>query len=80
MKYFLKPETSEQTAKRLFELSDKGNNGICPPAINAQVALNELCEFFLGKDWYIVTPMHNAQVNYVMVYEIERKFKRFKKN
>ena len=79
MKHFLRPETSEETGKRLFELSDKGKYGICPPALDAQVALNELCEFFLGKDWYIVTPMHNAQANYVMVYEIERKFRRYKK-
>ena len=80
MKYFLKPETPEETRKRLFELSDKGDYGLCPPAMDAQTALDELCHFFLGKDWYIVTPMHTTQVNYEIVYEIERKFKRYKRN
>lgn len=79
MKYFLKPETPEETKKRLFELSDKGDYGLCPPVMDAQTALDELCHFFLGEDWYIVTPMHTTQVNYEIVYEIERNFRRFKR-
>lgn len=80
MKYFFKPETEEETKKRLYELTDKKDYGLYPPCMDAQVALNELCDFFLGEDWYITEPICNVQANTIIVYEIERKFKRFKKN
>ena len=77
---FKKTETEEETRKRLFELTDKGDYGICPPSMEAQVALNELCDFFLGTDWYVTEPISNGQVNPIIVYEIERKFIKHKKN
>lgn len=49
--------------------------GICPPPLNAQVALNELCEFFLGEDWYTTLSLHQEQVNTEIVYAIECMYK-----
>lgn len=40
-----------------------------------QEALNELIVYFLGKDWYVVDPLGQTQVNAIAVYEIKHKFK-----
>ena len=77
---FKKKETEQETWERVYELTDKGDYGLCPPSMNAQIALNELCDFFLGKDWYVVEPIHATQVNPIIVYEIERKIIKYKKN
>ena len=44
--------------------------------MSGQTALNELCDYFLGKDWYVVDPLPNMQVNPIIVYEIERKYRK----
>lgn len=77
---FEKKETDEEISKRLFELTDKQDYGLFPPPMEAQVALDELCNFFLGKDWYVSVPMGKNQINHKIVYEIERKFIKYKKN
>lgn len=41
-----------------------------PRGTDAQLVVNCLCEVFLGKDWYVVDPMHNSQVNTVILDEI----------
>ena len=46
--------------------------------MNAQVALYELGNYLLGEGWYVVDPLSVEQINTIMVYEIERKFKRVK--
>ena len=33
-------------------------------------------DYFLGKDWYVVDPLSNMQVNPIIVYEIERKYRK----
>jgi len=43
--------------------------------MKAQVALDELCRYFLGEDWYTTMPESQEQVNTEIVYEIERKYK-----
>ena len=43
--------------------------------MDAQVAINELCRYLLGEDWYIADPVNNVQANLIIVYEIERKYK-----
>lgn len=40
-----------------------------------QEALNELIDYFLGKDWYVVDPLGPTQVNAIAVDEIKHKFK-----
>lgn len=37
-------------------------------------ALRELIDYILGKDWYVVDPISNEQVNAIAVEEIKRKF------
>jgi hypothetical protein len=46
--------------------------------MDAQVALNELCRYFLRDNWYTVMPMSCEQVNTEVVYEIERRYKGYK--
>lgn len=48
--------------------------------LNAQKALNELSNFFLGKNWYIVDPLCNLQANPIVVIEIEEKYYYCKKD
>lgn len=37
-------------------------------------ALQQLIEYILGKDWYVVDPLSQAQVNAIVVDEIKSKF------
>ena len=74
--------TETETKERLLKLTD--HNGVdetdiyCPPAMDAQVALYELGNYLLGEGWYVVDPLSVEQINTIMVYEIERKYKRVK--
>lgn len=43
--------------------------------MDSQVALNELCEYLLGKDWYVTEPLSQSQVNERIVSEIKSKYK-----
>lgn len=49
---FCKHETNDQISERLSKLCEEGDYGICPAPMKATVAINELCNFFLGQDWY----------------------------
>lgn len=81
-------ETSQETMKRILKLTNIKNDPDVVPYMKAQTAVNELCRFFLGEDWYVVDPLSTEQVNVDIVYEIERMFpnrcikkgKRFKKS
>ncbi len=68
-------ETLQETEKRLLKLTNIKNDPDVAPYIEPQVALDELCRFFLGEDWYVTDPLSTKQVNYWIVYDIERKFK-----
>lgn len=48
---------------------------ILPESKIAQAALNELCDFLLGKDWHAIDPMSQEQVNELIVFDIKRKYK-----
>lgn len=37
-------------------------------------AIQELIDYILGKDWYVVDPLSQAQVNAIAVEEIKRKW------
>lgn len=67
-------ETPQETEKRLLKLTNIKNDPDVAPYIEPQVALDELCRFFLGEDWYVTDPLSTKQVNYWIVYDIERKF------
>lgn len=80
MKIFKKKETNKEIAKRLLRLTDGKDYGIFAPPMKAQIAVNELCRYFLGKDWYSLNPISTEQINTEIVYEIERKFRKYKEN
>jgi len=64
---------------RILKLTDGKDYGICSPPMKAQVALNELCRYFLGEDWYTTLPESQEQVNTEIVYEIETRYKGYKR-
>lgn len=56
---------------------ENGKYGILPlPSLKAQEALNELCDYFLGEEWYEPTgQVHPEIVNFAIVEEIEKRYK-----
>lgn len=66
----------DKDKQRILSLTDGKDYGICPPSMDAQVAVNELCRFFLGEDWYTTGAICNAQVNAEIVYEIENLYEK----
>ena len=49
---------------------------ICAPCLPADKAVNFLCNYLLGEDWYCVMPIHAEQVNTEIVHEILMKYSR----
>lgn len=70
---------NKYTLKRILKLTNGKDYGLCSPPMKAQVALNELCRYFLGEDWYNVMPESQEQVNTQIVYEIETRYKGYKR-
>lgn len=70
-KVFRRKETSAERRERLEKLCKDGYGGM-----DAQVAMNELCRYLLGEDWYIADPVNNIQANLIIVDEIESMYKR----
>jgi len=68
-------KNDEETRERLLKLTNEKDYGLCSPPMDAQVALNELCRYFLGEDWYTALPESQEQVNTEIVYEIETRYK-----
>lgn len=64
--------------KWLDENWEKDN--MFPPPLDPQKALDFLQEYLLGKDWYIVNPLCNAQANCEVVHDILYKYsKKYRK-
>ena len=72
-------ETNEDIANRILKLAEPGEYGIFPPPMNAQVAVDELCRFFLGDNYWTIVNS-NEQANTEIVYEIETKYKKVNRN
>lgn len=68
-------ETDEQISERLLKLCEDGDYGLCPPPMDAKVAIVELSQFFLGEDWCVCMPLSPEQVISEIVYQIETKYK-----
>ena len=66
--------------EHILSICEPGDYGIFAPPMKAQVAVHELCRYFLGEDWYVVDPLPNMQVNPIIVYEIERKYRKRSKH
>jgi hypothetical protein len=61
-------------AKHILSLCDEKDSIF--PVMNAQTAVNELCRYFLGDDWYDASGAVSAgQVNTNIVATIEEKYK-----
>lgn len=72
----LKREKNKDIKQRVLALTENVDCNLCPPPMDAQVALNELCRHLLGEDWYVIMPVSQEQVNTEIVYAIERKYRR----
>lgn len=60
----------------ILSLCEKGDYGIFAPPMKAQSAVDELCRYFLGDDWYSSSgATHPEQVNAEIVAEIEKRYK-----
>jgi len=68
-------ESEKDLRNRILKLTNGKDYGMCPPPMKAQTALNELCRYFLGENWYVALPLSQEQVNTEIVYEIESKYK-----
>lgn len=80
MGLFKKVETPEETYIRIDKLTTGEDCGMFHSPMDAQVALMELCHFFLGDDWYVTAPISVEQMNTEIVYEIEREFIKYNKH
>ena len=74
-KLFCKHETDEQIRERLLKLCKNGDYGICPPPMDANVAINELRDFFLGKDSNSILADGNKNYFSEIVYQIKSRCK-----
>ena len=60
--YKNRKETDKDIADRILKLTEPGEYGIFPPPMKAQVAVDELCRFFLGEDYWTIVS-NNEQAN-----------------
>lgn len=58
--------------KYLNILKNTHDNSI--PELDAQTAINILCDYLLGTDYYITDPVNNVQGNTIIVYDILNKY------
>ncbi len=62
--------------EHVLSLCKPDDCGMMAPPMDAQVALNELCRYFLGKDWYDSSGACSPeQVNTAIVAEIEMNYR-----
>ena len=55
-------------------------DNIFPPCLDAQKAVDFLCDYLMGEDYYIVNPLCTAQANCEIVDDILYKYsKRYRK-
>ena len=75
-----KKESEGEIRGRVLTLAKDVDCGMCQPPMDAQVALNELANFLLPDDYYIVNPVNNEQGNTQIVYDIERLYNKRRKH
>lgn len=62
--------------KHIRSICESGDYGIFAPPMKAQVAVDELCRYFLGDEWYDSSgATHPEQVNTAIVCAIEERYK-----
>lgn len=69
-----KPESENirQFVDILYQFEMEHPEELCPPEIDPQLAVNCLCDVFLGTDWYTVLPINTKQTNAIILDEILR--------
>ncbi len=69
-------EKDRKLREHIISLCEPIDCGILSPPMKAQVAVDELCRYFLGENWYNTSGLTNTeQINTNIVYEIESKYK-----
>lgn len=71
-----KNNTLTKTKIEYFKLLDSYNSkeNLCAPAIDAHLAINVLCQYLLGEDYYIVDPLSPPQADTIIVQDILHKY------
>lgn len=72
---WLNKDEKLENIHRILMLCEGGDYGICTPPMDAQIAVNELCKYLLGEDWYCNMPYGAEQMNTEIVLAIEHKYK-----
>ena len=75
---FRKKEPIDRRRKRVLGLAKNEDCGMMTPPMDAQVAMQELCRYLLGEDWYFVGPGNVEQGNTEIVFAIESRYKEYK--
>ena len=81
-----KGESEEEIRNRVLNLADDVDCGIYSPPMKARYALNELCYYLMGEDYYYknygsfvyCSRMTRENKNAILLYDLERKYKRYK--
>ena len=55
-------------------IENKEPDNLCDPPLDPQLALQFLCDYLLGEDWYVAMPESQKQVNSAIVDEILFKY------
>lgn len=67
---------NEFDKEHILSLCEPGDFYIFAPPMKAQTAVDELCRYFLGDDWYDNSgATHPEQINTEIVAAIEQKYK-----
>jgi hypothetical protein len=61
--------------EHILSLAKAVDCGILAPPMDAQVAVYELCRYFLGEDWYVSYSCGAEQANTEIVYAIESSYR-----
>lgn len=62
--------------KHILDICEPIDCGMLSPPMKAQIAINELCSYFLGDDWYDGSGATSPeQVNTAIVVAIEQRYK-----
>ena len=64
------------TKMKYFDILDSYNSkeNLYAPVIDAQLAINVLCQYLLGEDYYIVDPLSPPQADTIIVQDILHKY------
>lgn len=64
------------TKMKYFDILDSygKDDNMFPPLTDAQLAVNLLCEYLLGEDYYVNDPLSPPQANTIIVQDILHKY------